>query len=298
MRRFTVLVGAALVAPLLVACGDDGELTRAEYTSRANTICTRVMNDTNRVFEGGFPVVKSQVPAFIDELAPIITRGMDDLQELQGPENARVDRVEREAGRLGARWEDARTDDAEAQRVFQEEGGFEGFQRASEAYNLTACANLGEEEQAEEGERTLDPATFSSEKRAYVERVDAICRQYNERFEQLEQDVFGEDFPPPIEKWAQGLPRLVAVGREQLAQIKQVRPPDSDQAFINELSIENERLLADLEEAGRVAAAGNERELGEKLPSVFERFDEFDGRLRSYGFQVCGSEEDEGEEQE
>jgi hypothetical protein len=309
MKRITsVLVALLLVPTLLAACGDDddgeeagGALTKAEYTSQANAACKTVTDGLAEQFEGdaGFPVVKSQIVPFVARIAPIISEGMRDVSALEAPEgeDAKVKGIADEADALADRFEKAADDEAEAQKLFEEEGGFDAFEKKAETYGLEACANLDPEEDEGEEPTKLDPATFSPEKRAFVEKSDAICMKYAEEGDKVEQEVFAEGFPPELEKWAEAIPKFVDITRREIAEQRQLTPPAADKATIDGLLQRGETLLTDFEAAGKLAAEGKEDEFGTKMQELFPRFDEFDADLRAYGFQVCGSE-DEGEEGE
>ena len=305
MRRVVVAVLVLVAASILAACGDDDDdgggasVTPAQYAREANAACTRVTEELARTFEGGsFPVVKSQVPAFVDQIAPTITREMNALYEIEPPEGeeARL-RGFRDAARAqGARFQRAAADDAEAARVFQEEGGWEPLRTAAKAYGgLSACERIDEESEEDDAQQKVDIATLPAEKRAYVDRIDAICRSSQAEDQKVEEEIFGEGFPPEISKWAEGLPRFAEIGRRHLAQIGQVRPPASEKATVDALIAEQEQILADTDKAAAAAKAGDEPTLISVLQGVFPKFEALDAKLRQFGFQVCGSEPEEAE---
>lgn len=302
MGRVSRIALACALAASLAACGDDDEeesgLTRAQYVTKADAVCTRVDGELDEHFEEGFPVVQSQVPEFVADIAPTVTKGMDDLAAIEPPE-ADADELAgfRKAARdVGARWDKAATDAEEAGRIFQDEGGFEPLRTEAEGAGMKACAAFDEDEEGDdaaegEAEEAPDPATFSPEKRAYIERVDAVCKSLDAEDDKVDEEVFGAGFPPSMEAWAAGLPRFADIGRRRVAELKDVPPPAADKATMDAIVAEHEEIVTGLDEAARVAAAGDEQELIPLLQRLFPQFDELDAELRQFGFQVCGSED-------
>ena len=306
MKRVAVIVLMLAVASTMAACGDDddeaggggtAEVTKAQYVEQANAICTRVTGELAAVFEDGdFPVVKSQVPAFFTKIAPIVVKGMDDLAAVEAPneDTTKIQPLRDAAKAQSARWQKATTDPAEAQKVFDEEGGWEGVREAAKGYEgLTACEKIDEEGEGGEGDgegpAKPDPATFSAEKKAYIEKADAICKAASEEDDKIEEEVFGEGFPPEMAKWAVGLPRFAELARKQQADLKKLTPPAADKATVDAFFVQQNETLALIDQAAAAAKAGNEPALITALQTLFPKFDESDAQLRAFGFQVCGS---------
>jgi hypothetical protein len=298
--RFAFCAYLLVLLLLAVACGDGGgggkgqekTVSKAEYVRQGNQICRESMEDFNQLFETDFPVVPSQVPAFSEKAVPIFNKRMNDLRELGTPEGDR-DEVEEilDAGdKAVADFEAAARDERRAVELFQAEGGQnqQEFEEKARAYGLTQCA----EEQEEEA-RKLDPSTFSPEKRAYVERADAICRRADERTDPIEDEVF-RMFPPTLEAWASGIPRLLQIERPSLQELRRLDPPAADRARVDAMWEKRSNLFDTAERAAQAAGARDEPRATELLQQVFQGFEETDMELRSYGFQVCGSEDVEG----
>lgn len=282
------------------ACGDGGggdtgqekTVSKAEFVRQGNEICRQSFQDFNELFETDFPVIPSQVPAFFEKAAPIARKQMSDLRELGIPEGDR-DQVQEflEAGDKGvADFEAAARDERRAVELFGAEGGQnqQEFEEKATAYGLTQCV----EEQEEEA-RKLDPSTFSPEKRAFVERADAICRRADERTDPIEDEVF-RMFPPTLEAWANGIPRLLQIERPSLQELRGLDPPAADRARVDAMWEKRVNLFNTAEQAAQAAGARDEPRATELLQQVFQGFEETDMELRSYGFQVCGSEDVEG----
>jgi hypothetical protein len=309
VRRIPLAALALVLAASVGACGDDddddggattGETSPAagQFARQADAVCARVSGQIEELFETGqFPVVPSQVVEFVGRAAPLVASGMGELGALDAADSAEARSFQEEARAVGERWQEAATDPGKAQAVFDDEGGFEELREKGEAIGAKACERFDEEGEDAGGD-LVDPATLSAEKRAYVEKVDAICTTFSERDSEVEGEAFGEGFPPTVEKWAAGLPRFAENGRQRLAAIREVAPPAADAAEVQSLLTAGDELVVDIDEAGRAAGRGDEAALVPLLQQLFPAFDEYDERLRSFGFQVCGSEDSEDEDEE
>lgn len=300
MRLLFIFVALLLSSSALVACGDDDDeaLSKSEYIKRGNAICAQWAREFNRLFEEGFPTTQSAVTRFFVDATPLFRERMSSLRALDPPE-ADEDRIEAflaSGDRAVSDFERASRDPKFASRVFDAEGGKNeaDFTRKAQAYGLAKCEE--EDEEDDEAERKLDPATFPADKRAFVRRLDARCRESNRKSSALEERYL-KRFPPPVSGWAKFLPRIVELIRADLRFARGLTPPAADRARIDEL-LDKQDVFADkLERAGKAAADNDERTVNRLTQEAFSESEELDAEIRRYGFQVCGSE-DEDEEDE
>jgi hypothetical protein len=298
--RYLVLavVFAALV---LVACGDDDEdgeaLSKPEYIAQADAICKKSNDDFNALFDTTFPVTQGAIPAFFEKATAIARKQNEDLRELEEPEadSEEIEKLLATGDKVVADFEKASEDPEFGAQLFTEEGGenTRAFDEQAKAYGFKECGE--DEEEDEDEEAPADTSGFSAEKRAYISEVDAECRRANEEFSALEER-FLESFPPPLEAWAEFIPEVVKTSRASLAESERIEPPEEERAEVQRLLSRQGELIAQFEELGEVAAAGDEEAFQARAPAVFNSGDELDADLRAYGFQECGSEEDEEEE--
>jgi hypothetical protein len=302
--RIRALALLAIVFVFAAACGGDEEqkggggkqtLTKAEFLKQGNEICKEGTGDFNKLFETDFPATQGKAPAFFEKASPILRKQMSELRDLGAPEGDE-DEVEQilDAGdKAVADFDSAAKDEQKAVQLFGAEGGEStaDFEQRATRYGLTECA---EDEEEEEGEvQKPDPSTFSPEKRAYVERADAICKRADERSDPIEDEAF-RAFPPPLEVWASVIPRLLEIERPALQELRRLEPPAADRARVEGTWEKRADLYDTIEQARQAAAAKDENRFSELFVQVDQGFQATDRELKSYGFQVCGSEDDEG----
>ena len=102
-------------------------------------------------------------------------------------------------------------------------------------------------------------------------------------------------FPPPLEGWARFLPRVAPIDRATLADLRELTPPPGDRARIEDLWTRRQATVEKIERAGRLAATRQEEAFDRAIQDLFQSFESLDQEMRSYGFQVCGSEDEEQE---
>lgn len=311
MKRVLAAILVPVAMLTLASCSDDDDggvestqttLTKAQYTEQANAACQKVTDDLAAVFETGFPTVRSQVPAFLPKISPAVITGMNTLRNLEAPasEAAKVQKLRDAASAQVTRYTEATTDPAAAVELFNAEGNWDDLRSAAKEYGgLPACEAIDDEDEGEgEGPTPApDPATFSTEKKAYVDKINAICASYDERNSEIEAEVFGGGFPPDTAQWKAGLPLFREVVQAQLAEIRKVTPPAADRATVNELVALQEEVLTGLADASAAANSGDDAKLSSVLSVLFPKFDEIDAQLTEYGFTGCVDNEsdDSGE---
>jgi len=144
MRRLIAVVLTASLVLLGAACGDDEErLTSEEFEAQGNEICEEGNERLEKLFTEEFGEADEappadEVEAFIDdEVVPSIEQQIDDLRELNPPEDIEeeyeelLDEAEEAAEEIG---------DLSAEDLFAGEDPFEDVNRRAEELGLTACA--------------------------------------------------------------------------------------------------------------------------------------------------------------
>ena len=162
-----------------------------------------------------------------------------------------------------------------------------------------------EEEDQEEAER-VPVAELPAQRRRFLVQADAVCRRGSEQIGAVERRYL-KTFPPPLEGWARflcrwaqapsrkQLPRVAPIERATLADLRELTPPPGDRARIEDLWTRRQATIEKIERAGRLAATRQEEAFDRAIQDLFQSFESLDQEMRSYGFQVCGSE-DEGQE--
>jgi len=144
MRRLCAVILAASLALLGAACGDDEErLTTEEFETQGNEICQEGGDEVDRLFEEEFGELEEEPPAgeaeaFIDdEVVPRIEQQIDDLRDLNPPEDIEdeveelLDEAEQALDELG---------DLSAEELFSGGDPFEDVNAKASELGLTACA--------------------------------------------------------------------------------------------------------------------------------------------------------------
>jgi hypothetical protein len=302
VKPIHLLIALALGASVLGGCGDDDDengeaLSKPEYIAQADAICKKANDDFNALFETDFPVTQGGVTGFFEKAAAVTRTQIEDLRALEPPEADReeIEKLLATGDKVVADFERAGTDPEIGAQFFEMEGGENAaaFDRQAKAYGFKECGE--DEEEEEEEEAPVDTSGFSAEKRAYIRRVDALCREFNEEFSTLEERYL-ETFPPPLEAWADFIPPAVDAVRANLREVEAVEPPAEEEAEIEKLLSRQRELIAEFERLGDIVAEGDEAAFQEEAPAVFAASDELDADTRAFGLEECGSEGDEEEE--
>jgi hypothetical protein len=80
--RATVLGVAAVL--LAAGCGGSGRLSRADYASRADAICSKYNREIRNLSR---PQSISGLPGFVDRALPLAKKGNDELRRLRPPKS-------------------------------------------------------------------------------------------------------------------------------------------------------------------------------------------------------------------
>lgn len=283
------------------ACdGDDDALTKEDWIRAANAICGDANEAFNALFEEGFPTTPERSQEFVADVVPIVEDEVNELQELEAPEDD-ADTIDDALARGEAAVDDLReaseSPDA-AGAIFQEEGGenLVAFEDGLVEFGAERC-ELGEEEgDGEEGEvEEPDPSTFSAEKRAFIEEADAICQAANDVISPAEDEAFGEG-TPTLEEWEEFLTLVIETNAPAQAQLEALEPPAEDAEAAEAIFRRFASLLDDVTVARDAAAEGDQEAFDQAFGDLIPQFEEIDRQARQYGFQVCGVEEDDEED--
>jgi hypothetical protein len=124
-----------------------------------------------------------------------------------------------------------------------------------------------------------DPLT----KEEYIAEADAICKDANEQI-----DALGE--PQSAEDIAEFAEQAVAIGEEQLAKLRALRPPEADEATLNGAYELIEQQLDLARQLGPAAEEGDLARIQELVAEGQRINDEADQIAADYGLEECGSD--------
>lgn len=138
------------------------------------------------------------------------------------------------------------------------------------ALGAAACGGGG----GGEGERLT--------KAEYIAQADAICKDVNDRL-----DALGA--AESIEEFAELAASAVEIQEDGLADLKELKPPEEDQATIDEALALLDQQLALSQQIQEAAAAGDEAKVEELIAQIEPIDSEADQLAVEYGLTECGS---------
>jgi hypothetical protein len=119
----------------------------------------------------------------------------------------------------------------------------------------------------------------------WIEQADAICAQANEDVEALEE-------PTALDEIADFTDEASGISREALADLRALRPPEEDQATVDEMLDLVEQQIEIGEQIGEAAADGDQTEV-QRLAAEAEPIEaEANEQARAYGLADCGEDSD------
>jgi hypothetical protein len=119
----------------------------------------------------------------------------------------------------------------------------------------------------------------------WIEQADAICAQANEDVEALEE-------PTALDEIAAFTDEASGISREALADLRALRPPEEDQATVDEMLDLVEQQIEIGEQIGEAAADGDQAEV-QRLAAEAEPIEaEANEQARAYGLADCGEDSD------
>lgn len=282
-----VLAGLAM-AVLGAAAGcskEEQTASKTEFLTKGNAICARAEDRTDQLYARSLPTGPGDVAELVGEAASIERRLVRELASLDVPKGQ-----EREVngflalGRSSARdLEQASKDPQQAAAALgQVDRKAVEFRRKAEAYGLDEC-RINEHEL-----RPLDGV--SAEKRSFIDKADAICRQIDERVRPIEEQTFTQT-PIPLSAWPAFIAAVAPIEEEGLKALRELVPPEGEEATVGDLLRRRQELLAQVDGLRALAEAGDQKRFDVILPALSRLFDELDEAEREYGFQICGSED-------
>jgi hypothetical protein len=125
-------------------------------------------------------------------------------------------------------------------------------------------------------------------KAEFIERWDSICRTYNDRRDTILEDLPAEPTVENLPQFADALRELAPVVREGIAELKEVHPPEADQAVIDGILADVEENADRLEDAADVAESGDLEAFIAAAQSLTDSNQQVEQAVADYGFQECG----------
>ena len=83
MLRLAVAPVAGALALAASACGGEGTLSKEEFQKQGNAICAKY---DKQIEDIATPTSVEEVPAYVNKALPIVERQIDDMKELNPPE--------------------------------------------------------------------------------------------------------------------------------------------------------------------------------------------------------------------
>jgi hypothetical protein len=120
-------------------------------------------------------------------------------------------------------------------------------------------------------------------KAEYIAAADAICAEAIRALNDLDE-------PKSLAELAEYAPTASEIVRKQLDRLRDLRPPEADEALIDkalDLSEEQNELA---EEVGKAAADGDEERAGALVAQIQPLDEEANQIAQNYGLRVCGAD--------
>jgi hypothetical protein len=125
-------------------------------------------------------------------------------------------------------------------------------------------------------------------KAEFIERWDSICQTYNDRRDTLLEDLPAEPTVENLPQFAEVLRELAPVVREAIAELKEVQPPEADQAVIDAILADVEENADRVDEAADAAESGDLEALVAAAQSLADSNERVERAVEDYGFHECG----------
>jgi hypothetical protein len=114
----------------------------------------------------------------------------------------------------------------------------------------------------------------------YAAQADAICTRYNERVRSLQN-------PRNIEELAEAADKTLPILDDAIGDLRELRPPESDEATADEWLDQVELLKADLEKIRDEAEDNDLPGVREAVPSAQQHNDRSNELAMQLGMSVC-----------
>jgi hypothetical protein len=125
-------------------------------------------------------------------------------------------------------------------------------------------------------------------KAEFIERWDSICETYNDRRDTILEGLPAQPTVENLPQFADALRELVPVVREGIAKLREVQPPEADQAVVDGILADVEENATKLEDAADAAESGDLRAFITSAQSLTDSNQQVEQALADYGFQECG----------
>lgn len=133
-------------------------------------------------------------------------------------------------------------------------------------------------------------------KAEFIAEGDAICKKNEAKLDPLFDELFSGGGPDPA-KLKELLPKISAQLKTVTRDLRETEGPADGEKIVAEAMNDIDKGIASMDAAAAEAAKGNE-DAGETLFAGFENFEKADEKARTYGFKVCGAEDEEEEDGE
>jgi hypothetical protein len=125
-------------------------------------------------------------------------------------------------------------------------------------------------------------------KQEFIERWDSICQTYNDRRDTILEDLPAEPTVENLPQFADVLRELAPVVREGIAKLRDVQPPEADQAVIDAILADVEESADRLDDAADAAESGDLEAVVAAAQSLADSNQRVERAAAEYGFQECG----------
>lgn len=290
----TIVAGLLIVA--VAACGGGGDgsdaAQKASFIAEGERLCTDFKSRLDTIFSDFAPTLAKRAEAY-GQVVPLGRDFAERFAALRPPEDDRP-RIEASLRdyRRGLDQLDEGVGAAQAGDLDRSNGAFDAafqsFARSDEvlrSYGFTVCA----EAKTTRGVSVLSEAerqTLSQEKRAYIDRADAICREANQRLKPLEEQAFSRGVPD-LATWRTFLTSAVPIFEDVLNRVRALTPPPGDETTISGMVDDFDRALASARRATEAAAAGEQRAFDAALDEATTFAGRGDDQSKRYGFRDC-----------
>ncbi|HEX2041634.1 MAG TPA: hypothetical protein VHF24_03265 [Acidimicrobiales bacterium] len=296
----TVNRAVAAVLGLLVlavsACGgddDSGEAAqKASFIADGELLCSEFKARLDAVFLDFAPTLPQRAEAY-SQVVPVGREFARRFAALQPPEDdkARIEASLTDYNR-GLDQLDEGVRAAQAGDRDRSNGAFDAafrsFARSDDvlrSYGFTVCA----EAKTTRGVPVLSEAdrqALRQEKRAYLDRADAICREGNQRLKPLEDQAFSRGIPD-LATWRTFLMSAIPIFDDVLARVRALTPPPGDEATVSAMLDDFDRALEAAGRAADAAGRGDQGAFDAALDEATALAKRGDDQSKAYGFGDC-----------
>lgn len=298
MRARSLPHVVALLALLMTACGGSGEgdststLTKERFIQRGDELCAQLDSRMDELFATFIPTL----PERAEQYSQVVRIGRDFLSRfraLRAPESERdvqadaASSYERAIGLLERGVAAAKGSDLQGSNDLFKRGfaalaegdatlGDAGFEICPKADTTRVRFTLPPDE----------VQGFSAEKKAYLEKAEAVCTADNRKLKPLEALAFGTGIPS-LDTWKRFLTSALPIFRDMVDAIRRSGPPAADASTIERIASEYDEALTAAEQAQKAATEGDGQGFDAAMATVSEHSRAGDELAEEYGFIQC-----------